>query len=272
MRKFANYPIMVNYNLHTFLRNKDKEKTLHDAGKLQQEKDLFMKVTTTSDTTLKNFIWKQELEKFEAAVFGQLKTICANPVGRKVLDLINKRTTVWIIPKWDDPLGPCNCDMTSPLNYDIPKDGDYTPGAGSGDTVIQFKLALDDDVLFHELVHAYRYSCKKYNDWDIFVDDQGSVFVQNVEEFFAHEMENIYRSQIGGKLTKEYRLQELSNKEDIYNFLAVNLEMITALKEFLRHDTLASIAARCFPTDYNSFRDAAEIEQRYWQYKKAVGQ
>lgn len=272
MRKFANYPVIVNYNLHTRLRNEPQERALHDAKKYQQEKDLSIRVARTSDATLKEFLWKQELEQFETGVCGQLQSICGNPVGRKVLDLINKQTTVWIIPKPDDALKLCNCALTGPLNYDIPKDGSYAYGSGFGDTVILFNLKLGDDTLLHELVHAYRYSCNKYKEVILNVDNDHKLYQQKAEEFFAHEMENIYMSQGGRTLTKDYEYQEPADKNTIYDFFAFNFEMITFMKSLLQHDTLASTAARCFHADYNPFRDCAEIEARYWQYKKMLGE
>jgi hypothetical protein len=272
MRKFANYPVIVNYNLQTRLGSDSQEVTLHEAKKYQQEKDLSIKVTKTSDATLKEFHWKKELEQFETDVYGQLQSIFGNPVGRKVLDLINKRTTVWIIPKSDIEYKNCTCAMTSPLNYDIPKDGSYAYGTGFGDTVILFDVRLGDDTLFHELVHAYRYSSKKFKDVTLNVDNDHELYQEKAEEFFAHTMENIYLSQGGRKLSKDYYDQEPANKDEIYDFLAFNLEMIDFMKFLLHHDTLASIAARSFQADYNPFRDWKEIEERYLRYKRMLGE
>jgi hypothetical protein len=272
MRKFAHYPVMVNYNLQMRLGSDSQEVTLHEAKKYQQEKDLSIKVTKTSDATLKEFNWKKELEQFETGVYGQLQTIFGNPVGRKVLDLINKRTTVWIIPKSDLEYENCTCAMTSPLNYDIPKDGSYAYGSGFGDTVILFDVRLGDDTLFHELVHAYRYSTKKYKDVTLNVDNDHKLYQEKAEEFFAYTMENIYLSQGGRKLGKDYYDQEPASKDEIYDFLAFNLEMINFMKGLLQHDTLASIAARTFHADYNPFRDYKEIEERYFTYKRMLGE
>lgn len=272
VRKFGNYPIMVNYNLHTRLRNEYQEQSLHQAGKLQQEKELFIKVTQTSDTMLKEFLWQQELDQFEGGVCDQLQKIAGNIVGRKVLDLINKKTTVWIVPKSEAELKKCSCAQTWPLNYDIPKDKSYAYGSGFGDTVIQFDTSLGDDTLLHELVHAYRYSCKLFKEIFIRVENKAETYMQNIEEFFAHEIENVYLSQVGGTLTKDYKDNEISNKDDIYDFLAVNDAMLNALKDLVKLDPLASTAACCFRSDYNPFRDCGEIEARSKQYKAMVGE
>jgi len=271
MQKFADYPVIVNYNLHTRLRNERQETALHQAKQYTQERDLIMKVSRTSDASLKEFLWKQELEEFEKGVCALLQKIAGCPVGRKVLDLINKQTTVWIIPKSDDELKVCSCALTSPLNYDIPKDGSYAYGSGYGDTVILYNTRLDDDTLLHELVHAYRYSNKKYKESWLMVDNDGDKYRQNIEEFFAHEIENVYHSQMSEGLTKDYKKEEPADKDKIYDFLALNLPLINAMKTLLQHDTLASTAACCFAADYNPFRDCAEIEARYKQYKAMLG-
>ena len=59
MRKFGAFPIVVNYNLHTQLRFNRKEDDLYRAGRRQEEKQLYIKASTTSDATLENNIYKQ---------------------------------------------------------------------------------------------------------------------------------------------------------------------------------------------------------------------
>ena len=263
MRKFGQYPIVVNYNLHTQLRSDREEARLHVTRQYEAERQLSIKTNTTSDSKIENNLFKQEIDQYEATICKCLQKIESNPVGRMVLGLINKQTTVWIIPKSDADLKRCFCSQTWPLKYDLQMDGSVARGAGSGDTVIQFRPELEDETLFHELVHAYRYSYKKFQPMTIYyrVDETGDS--QFTEEFLAHQMANIYLSQGKRKLALDYAWQEVADKEKIYDFLTDNSDMLQTLKYFLHHEYLAMLAAHSFATDYNPFRDYAALETKY---------
>jgi hypothetical protein len=260
MRKFAGYPIVINYNVHTQLHNRAGEIRLHEARRYEEERRLSIKTNTTSDSKIENNLWKQEIDRYEATIYQCLRKIGGNPVGRMVLGLLNTQTTVWIVPTLDDDLKKCNCSQTGPLKYDIQKDGSYARGAGSGDTVIYFRAELGDDTLLHELVHAYRYSRKKYHPMTINIHTEGRSRKENTEEFLAHQMENIYLSQGHRPLTMDYRWAVVSEKKAIYDFLQENTEMLQTLKFFMHHEYLAMLAAHSLTTDYNPFRDYAVLE------------
>jgi len=69
MRKFGAFPIAINYNLHTQLRFNRKEDDLYRAGRRQEEKQLYIKASTTSDATLENNLYKQEIDQYESTVY-----------------------------------------------------------------------------------------------------------------------------------------------------------------------------------------------------------
>src|SRR5580704_10569883 len=220
MRKFAQYPIVVNYNLHTQLRSEAEQMRLHKARQYEAERQVSIKTNTISDSKIENNLWKQEIDQYEATVCKCLQKIDSNPVGRMVLGLINKQTTVWIIPKSDADLKKCFCSQMGPLKYDLQMDGSFARGAGSGDTVIQFRPELGDDTLFHELVHAYRYSYKKFQPMTIYYrveQTPGTQKAQSTEEFLAHQMENIYMSQGRRKLEMDYWYNKVADKKEIYD-------------------------------------------------------
>ena len=262
MRKFGAFPITVNYNLHTQLRFNRKEDDLYRAGRRQEEKQLYIKASTTSDAMLENNLYKQEIDQYESTVYRCLQTIEGNPVGRMVLGLINKQTTVWINPE-TDAMKKCSCAQTNPLNYEI-QTGSVARGVGFGDTVIQFQPELGDDTLFHELVHAYRYSYKKFSPICIEVPNPGpkGSSCGSSEEFLAHQMENIYMSQANRPLTLDYYDASPTRKDEIYDFLVNHVDRLEALKYFLRHEYLAMLAAHSFAADYNPFRDYAALEAK----------
>lgn len=263
MRKYGAYPVVANYNLHTQLRSRNKENEFYRAGRREDEKKLYIKTSTNSDATLENNLWKQEIDQWESTVYRCLQTIEGNPVGRMVLGLINKQTTVWIVPETDD-MKKCSCAQTNPLDYVI-QSGSVARGVGYGDTVIQFQPELGDDTLFHELVHAYRYSYKKFSPMCIEVSTPGpnAWHCGSSEEFLAHQMENIYMSQANRPLTLDYYDASPARKDQIYDFLVDNVDRLEALKYFLRHEYLAMLAAHSLTADYNSFRDYGTLEARF---------
>jgi hypothetical protein len=264
MRMFAGYPIAVNYNLHTRLRDQHKEDEFHRAGRYEQERKLGIKVNTSSDSTLENNLYKQELNAYEQTVCNCLRAIEGNPVGRMVLGLINKNTTVWIVPKSDEELKQHYNAMTGPLKYDIQTDGSYARGAGSGDTVILFHPKLGDVTLLHELVHAYRYSYNKFQPLNVYYRTEYASYTVTSEEVLAHQIENVYMSQAKRPLSLDYISQAPAEKKEIYDFLADNYFLLQTLKYFLRHEYLAMLAAHTFTTtDYNPFRDYAALEAEY---------
>ncbi len=265
MRKFAAYPIVINYNLHMQRRTDAKGAAMHRAGQYQQERQLYMQTSVTSDSSIESNLWKLEVEKYEKAVEASLRKIESNPVGRMVLGLIDPKTTVWIVPKASEyrETGKCNCAQTNPLNYEIQPGGSVARGVGFGDTVIQITAEFEDDILFHELVHAYRYSRKKFNAMMLNVYTDSLRETQSSEEFFAHLMQNMYLAQGHRPVTMDYSWGWPEEKSEIYEFLADNSDLLQALKYFLRHEYLAMLAAHSFSTDYNPFRDYKSLEAKW---------
>src|SRR5579862_1421947 len=262
MKTFLDYQIIINYSLHTQLRSASAELSLHTAGRYEEERRQVIKSYTKSDSAIENNMYARDIESWEGTVFRCLQKIDSNPVGKLVLGLISKQTTVWIVPSLDI-VKRCYCATTKPLNYEIPKDGSYARGAGFGDTVITFNPDLGDDTLFHELVHAYRYSYKKFTDKLFYVWNGGSQTQQKVEEFFAHQMQNIYLSYNNRPLLLDYTWSKPAPTKEIYDFLASNPEMLMAIKSLLRHEYMAMLAAHSFTGAYNPFRDIKALEATY---------
>jgi len=262
MLKFGAYPIKVNYNLHTRLRNQHKEDEFHRAGQYLEERKLDMKVNTSSDATIENNMYRQELDDYEQAVYSSLRTIDGNRVGRMVLGHINKKTTVWIVPKSPQELKQSFTALTGPLKYDIQTDETYGRTYGSGDTVILYNPELRDDVLLHELVHAYRYSFDKFVPVNLNYSNGFSRYTTDSEEILAHVIQNIYLSEAKQLLCLDYRSGWGGyTKEETYKVLVGNERLMWILNYFSRHEYLAIMAAHAFKTtDYNPFRDFATLE------------
>jgi hypothetical protein len=262
MLKFGAYPIKVNYNLRTRLRNQHKEEEFHRAGQYLEERKLDMKVNTSTDATIENNMYKQELNDYEQAVCSLLRKIEGNRVGRMVLGHINKKTTVWIVPKSPQELKQDNTAQTGPLKYDIQANGNYARGYGSGDTVILYNPELGDGVLLHELVHAYRYSLDKFVPVNLDYCNGYSRYTTTSEEILAHVIQNIYLSEAKQPLCLDYKSYwDGSTKEETYKVLVGNERLMWILNYFSRHEYLAIMAAHTFKTtEYNPFRDFATLE------------
>ena len=140
---------------------------------------------------------------------------------------------------------------------------DLPDPVGSGDTIIAFRPELGDDTLFHELVHAYRYSYNKFKHIKFNVSTETLRATQSIEEFFAHQMENMYLACRNRPLHLDYEWGYVASKEEIYDFLASNAEMLMAIKSLLRHEYLAMLAAHSFTIPYNPFRDYKELEAEF---------
>lgn len=268
MRKYKSFPIIINYNLHMQLRNDYKQKDAFSKNQRDEEKRIYAETTRTSDDTLENHMYRAEMDEYESTVFRILQMIEGNPVGRMLLGLINKQTVVWILPE-TDAMKTCSCATTNPLDF-VPQKDFRARGVGFGDTVIQFAGdPKDDDTLFHELVHAYRYSYKKFSPICIEVPPstdprRNQSNCGSSEEFFAHQMENIYMSQANRPLTLDYYDGSPARKDEIYDYLLSHVDRLEALKYFLRHEYLAMLAAHSLlSADYNSFRDYPMLEAKF---------
>jgi hypothetical protein len=219
-----------------------------------------MKVNTSSDATIENNMYRQELDDYEQAVYSLLRQIDGNRVGRMVLGHINKKTTVWIVPRSPEELKHDFSAQTGPLKYDIQTD--YSRGYGSGDTVILYNPELGDGVLLHELVHAYRYSFDKFVPVNLHYSNGFSRYTTTSEEILAHVIQNIYLSEAKQLLCLDYRSGWGGyTKEETYKVLVGNERLMWILNYFSRHEYLAIMAAHAFKTtDYNPFRDFATLE------------
>jgi len=272
MRRFEAFPVVVNYNIHIRKRAWPEEVKLHEAKEYVQERELSIKTTTTSDSTIENNLWKDEIDKFETRVVTCLERIKRHTIGRMVLGSINKQTTVWIVPRSDAELKERgnHSATTGPLRYEIQTDGSYARGAGSGDTQILFHPSFGDDVLFHELVHAYRYSYKKFSPMPYYVRTDRSTNTSNSEEFFAHHMQNMYLSQGNRKLGLDYTWGGNDDKNEVYDFMLQNVDTLMLLKYFLLNDPMARLAASRLDAPFNPFRDYKMLEAKFLENNKSL--
>jgi hypothetical protein len=179
-------------------------------------------------------------------------------VGRCLLNSFKPGTKIYIIPS----LVP---KAVTRIALKIVGDSVVPDPLGGGGIRIGINpedwIGVLDSTLVHELTHAYRFSYDKMVHKPI-----GHADFMDAEEFYATQVENIYRSSLGStKLYGSYPSQEgkWSSKGTIYSNFVENPLLIMALKYCLDEKDLARKLSS-FPQnkpDFNPFRDYANLER-----------
>lgn len=145
----------------------------------------------------------ESVAAYEAAVKDTLDTITkrANGVGQTILDALPKNKTLVIVPYETSAIhGVCNATASDAT---ILESGNarvrFTPAiwipGGVCKTAVGNGLGADsDEVLLHEILHAYRKLRGTYNKMPLSQPDKS---YDNIEEFFAIVISNIYMSENG---------------------------------------------------------------------------
>jgi hypothetical protein len=200
--------------------------------------------------------YKAEIAAYRHKIKTVLTTIEGTSIGKHMLGLFKKTQNVYIIPQ--DYNGPAKTQT-------------YTDQQGGGIRIAfspeQFgKVFVGpntvgsaiEDTVFHELVHAMRYSNNRYSpktmdSWD---------FNFNSEEFIAEQLANVYHSsRRESNYFSTYRGEYLRKKE-MYQYLEDSVEMVRAIRYYLNTEPLAKFASTLKQPDYNPFRDYKELEDK----------
>lgn len=251
MIQFQNYPIYVVYSKHWQEDNPGMAADFYVKG--DDYMGDWVKTTGRALTEINEDsapAYRQEAEEYETFVKSQLDIIASTKIGQLLLSLLNQNVKIYIIP---DPDLYAQA-ITTPIKS--AKEGGgirihINPSDWRG---------VFDDTLFHELVHALRFSTKRYSPKEIFSKAEGFI---SSEEFLASQMANIYRSCRGKKqlyLSYTYTPGVFYVKGDIYWAIMNDAELVMALKHFLTHEAFAGMVAK-YNVDFNPFRDYAQIEK-----------
>lgn len=258
MFQFKPYPIYVLYSKHgqEHAFGNSKNFSLQGDDKMSN----WMKTTgkylreITEDTAPAH---RHEVVAYENAVKKQLETIVSNNIGRLLFSLLNPNVKIWIVPIVEEESGECGCTaVTTPIN-------DLKSGGGIRVLLNPSDLGANaDDILFHELVHAYRASYKKYETKSVTEE------YPTLEEFFALQMQNVYLSARGKKhLYFSYyggifqHRNRWGLKGSIYAHFIERADFIMAFKHLLLHEYLAMRTAHEKHSDFNPFRDFSTLER-----------
>lgn len=187
--------------------------------------------------------------RYERNVTAQLDIIRSTAIGNLLLDSINSSVRIWIV------LDQVGMGVAS-----------TTPGAvkeelGGGVRMYyepdwfdpKMEYYTPDDVLFHELVHAYRAS-KGENFFKALAE------YKTAEELLAVQMQNVYMSvRRKKKFYKSHSNPTLVTKKDAYAAVASDTETLDAFNYFRRSEPLAVKVAGMSAPIYNSWRDADQV-------------
>ena len=198
---------------------------------------------------------------FEDQVYDLLaKKISLTVMGRLLLNALNRNIKYWIVPFDAENRRMCKCGaFTFP---GAPKEGGgirvyFNPTDWKG------KWQTPDDILFHELVHAYRMGRIGYaalnrtpmNDYD------------DAEEFLALQLQNMYLADRGSqRFYIAYKRPWLnSSKDDAYAYYASSAEVPMAFRYFADSEPLATGVShwKAPANGFNPWRDQPIIEQTY---------
>lgn len=254
MRRFLRYPIYVNHP------GRYEEARRRQIAEFAAKKDLhmFRWLQSTGKNlfeTIEDPYPPPEAVSYEGAVIDALKVIVTTQIGRLVVSALDPHIRYSIHPRLNADGTGCQCGAF--VFPGAPKEGGgirvyYNP--------TEFNAPLRrwigrDDVLFHELVHAYRMGRWSY---EIVNSAPDMLNWDDREEFVATQMQNVYLSQRGGNhFYRSYPRLERSDKGTAYRSLAEDQEALGQLNFLVNMDSLiASVAGWATPaTSFNAFRD-----------------
>ncbi len=200
--------------------------------------------------------YEVEIRRYENVIKQLLTKIAGTAIGKILLNSLNQNEMIWIVPFFD-------------VHY-LAKTDRFTTEQGGGIRILynpddfksvyvnpKFSYNAKDEILFHELVHASRFSNG---------NTSGANFSErnldtSEEEFIATQLANIYQSSKGKR--RYYGMSHdggYGSKEEIYKLMAQNNQIVRIIKKLLVTEPLAKAAATLKSPEYNPFRDVLQIE------------
>jgi hypothetical protein len=271
VRQFDHYPIFINYPAYW---EKVREEQLANF-EAQNDATMVRFLGPTGNGARLYEIMEdknpsREAREYESQVYELLRLIRSTKPGQFLLDSLNRANNYWIVPLENFGVD-CNCmAVTFP----------FAKKAGGGIRMylspdqlrpVQERWWSGDDVLFHELVHAYRIGKVGWGGQY----KQPMQAYKDAEEFFALQMQNVYLSYRGAtRFYLDFYSQRSVSKGTAYQNISSDVEVLMAFKYYLVNDpVLAPTAASWMhPADsYNPFRDYATLEKMLLENGDAWG-
>jgi hypothetical protein len=197
---------------------------------------------------------------YEDQVCKLLTKIASTRIGKLVFDSLNPKVKHWIVPL--DYLDRTDCDCGA---YEFPGAADQGGGVRVYFNPADWRPARwfsADDILFHELVHAYRDGRVGYDNlrWTPMRE------YKTAEEFLALHMQNVYLDNRGSpRFYRSYNSRQAVSKGVAYSSLIGDAEALMAFRYFVDVEPLAkAVAGWKVPADtFNPWRDYPVLERMY---------
>ena len=111
-----------------------------------------------------------------------------------------------------------------------------------------------DDVLFHELIHAYRSGRGQDN-------RRAMKEYATAEEFLAIQTQNVYMSLLNRKKYYfSHTNSRLASKDEIYKAIRTDDETLFTLRHYLQVEPFAKAIAKLAQPDFNCWRDLGRLD------------
>lgn len=185
---------------------------------------------------------------YENIITGQLERIDTTEIGKLFFDSFGSTKQLWITLLEGKEETDCECFAQT----------DDAPVKG----YVQIKYPMPkvdkgEDILFHEIVHAYRKS--RSMEMTLFYKQEGEYIYS--EEFVATLFQNIYRSCIGEQQFIRYSKSRplLLSRKQFYNFAGSNTDVLKILKELILKDPLARRISKWAYPHFNPLHDYSMI-------------
>lgn len=257
MRSFPPYPIMINgsYRGEALRSRIESTRAAHRFDEMRQLIGEAEKLAYQEDRS-PNSQW------YEKRVSALLAYIRHTTTGRTLLAGLPRETRIWIIPVDSNAAhnkGTFGFADTSLMSGGLTEGVriKFSPETWAYTAYGQLPNSRPDEVLFHELVHAYRFTKRNLPaPKQVILNDGGNAPPNGTspEEFLATQMTNVYVSGKGGHVfTIDYDTSELGDQaaaEDTLRSFKPYLETLAAFAS----DPLAKTVAK-INTGYNPFRD-----------------
>lgn len=290
MRQYKNYNIYINYNIfdgnetNNYIENQMSvyDENVRNNPQLQaeikKERDEYFRKhgsepfdyrrhiarhqveQSVDDERLKEEIRKdnklsETAKKYEEAIVKKLDIISRTQIGHCLLNSLNPQKTVWILPLFKE--NTFQPDTFTGVTYH----DDFFTKTGGGIRIHFYpwekgmsktsSYDTDDDILFHELVHAYRHGYQTYSQqFNEIVGDN-----TDGEEFIALCVQNMYRSSLNRLLYKYYGGNRYVPADELTTYLFANTTFINALSKAKGESPLFNILKDWKTIKFNPWRD-----------------
>lgn len=262
MIQFQKYPIYILYSDNSQRGTWAQEDAFWGDDHMQNWIKTTLKPINELEDDKYQPMYRQKAASYESFIKSQLDTILSTHIGQMLMVQFNPNVKTYIIP---DPNIPSftNKDRKKYYAYALTN---MTKDRWGNDSV---RIHINSDgetgdfneTLFHELVHAARYSTRLNFSKEIFSKSLGFI---SSEEFIASQMANIYRSSLGNTQLSLYYTDYgvYFPKQYIYSQFIGNPELIMAIKYFLNNDNFTKQVARVITADFNPFRDYSYLAEQ----------